>query len=56
MSQPTPTTNRDYAITPRVAVLVRCPACGGSRRASTYPHAPRWVGGVQRDCRGEVVR
>jgi hypothetical protein len=35
--------------------LVLCPTCGGLRRYSTAPHAPRWVDGRQLDCAGRSL-
>lgn len=36
-------------------VMATCPNCGGLRVASLFPHAPRWVAGVLRDCAGREV-
>lgn len=48
----------EWAI-PATPALVVCPGCGGLRRQSLNPHAPRWVrrGGVylQVDCSGNVL-
>ena len=50
-----PTTSRPSDWTPAVVTYVRCPDCGGMRRASLNPHAPRWQDGKQVDCAGREV-
>lgn len=39
----------------RIARLVECLNCGGLRRISAGPHAPRYVDGRLVDCRGTGV-
>lgn len=39
----------------RISEIVRCVDCGGMRRSSTNPHAPRWQDGKQVDCAGREV-
>ncbi len=50
---PVVTWESDWERLPARHPVVGCPRCGGVRRATSGPHALRWVDGRRVDCGGE---